>query len=283
MKESVYSVASLSDLGQLSLDFASRIQCLLRAVLHWNIAIESTEAGTYFSVHPVGAVASQRAVPLLIDGAQLARLSGSSEFVVGEASADQEHSESVVLAVSESAGEASVEFDDPVERLGRAIVGPIRGGSRQGTRLSTASGFVPGGRSRGSGKWRRSGGSWSRSSCPRLGRRLGRRRAGRGSLARKRTLPRGRGWLGSPGGFVPSADRQDAPSRYVGASQSHAPGRLCVPGARWWLAAPAGGPHRGLWFPGRRRETSQGPERRRRPRWHNHTSQPNPQQTQTTL
>jgi len=68
-------VASLSDLGQLSLDFASRIQGLLRAVLPGNIAIESTEAGTYFSVHPVGAVASQRAVPLLIDGAQLARLS----------------------------------------------------------------------------------------------------------------------------------------------------------------------------------------------------------------
>lgn len=68
-------MASQSDLGSLSLDFAARIQALLRAVLPGEITIESTEAGTYFSVHPVGSVASQRAVPLFMGGEPLARLS----------------------------------------------------------------------------------------------------------------------------------------------------------------------------------------------------------------
>ena len=41
----------------------------------------------------------------------------------GEAAGDEEHSESVVVGVAEAAGDAAVEFDQPVDGLGPAVVG----------------------------------------------------------------------------------------------------------------------------------------------------------------
>ena len=39
----------------------------------------------------------------------------------GESAGGEEHAEPVVVAVAEAAGEAAVEFDDPVHRLGAAV------------------------------------------------------------------------------------------------------------------------------------------------------------------
>ncbi|MPM79463.1 hypothetical protein SDC9_126497 [bioreactor metagenome] len=46
---------------------------------------------------------------------------------MGEASGGEEYAEAVVVAVAVAAGEAAVEFDDPVDGLGAAIVGPAGG------------------------------------------------------------------------------------------------------------------------------------------------------------
>ena len=46
---------------------------------------------------------------------------------MGEPSGGQDHSESVVGGVAEAAGDASVEFDDAVDRFGAAVVGSAGG------------------------------------------------------------------------------------------------------------------------------------------------------------
>ena len=51
-------------------------------------------------------------------------MTGSSDLSVGlevESSADEEHAEAVVVAVSESAGDAAVEFDEAVDGFGAAV------------------------------------------------------------------------------------------------------------------------------------------------------------------
>lgn len=47
---------------------------------------------------------------------------GSSSLGV-ESAGDEEHSEAVAVEVAEAAGEASVEFDEAVDRLGVAVAG----------------------------------------------------------------------------------------------------------------------------------------------------------------
>lgn len=59
---------------------------------------------------------------------------------MGEVSGGEEHSESVVVAVSESAGQAAVEFDDPVEGLGGSVVDSVGGEVRQERVLPPAQG-----------------------------------------------------------------------------------------------------------------------------------------------
>lgn len=49
----------------------------------------------------------------------------------GESAGGEEHAEAVVLAVAIAAGEAAVELDDPVDRLGAAVVRAARGEVRQ--------------------------------------------------------------------------------------------------------------------------------------------------------
>ena|GEM_PF-839889 len=49
---------------------------------------------------------------------------GSSSLGV-ESSGDEEHSEAIVVEVAEAAGEASVEFDEAVDRLGVAVAGAM--------------------------------------------------------------------------------------------------------------------------------------------------------------
>lgn len=68
-------MASQSNLAQLSLSFAEQVQSLLRATLPGNTIIEPTEAGSYFSIRPIGKDASERAIPLHMKGEPLARLS----------------------------------------------------------------------------------------------------------------------------------------------------------------------------------------------------------------
>lgn len=49
----------------------------------------------------------------------------------GEAASGEEHAEAVVVAVAEPSGEAAVEFDDPVDRFGAAVVRAAGGEVRE--------------------------------------------------------------------------------------------------------------------------------------------------------
>ena len=42
-----------------------------------------------------------------------------------EASADEEHSESVVVSVAEASGDAAGEFDEPIDRFSTTVIGLI--------------------------------------------------------------------------------------------------------------------------------------------------------------
>src|SRR4051794_10764913 len=55
------------------------------------------------------------------------KIIGSSEIWVGEPSGGQDHSQSIVGWVAKATGDASVEFDDAVDRFGAAVAGPSSG------------------------------------------------------------------------------------------------------------------------------------------------------------
>ena len=75
---------------------------------------------------PVGAVLVAVAdSDRLLEGYVALRSSGGDVAV--EASADEEHSESVVLSVAEASGDAAGEFDEPVDGFGATVIGTACG------------------------------------------------------------------------------------------------------------------------------------------------------------
>ena len=76
-------------------------------------------------VEELNAISEQlRAVAWSSEGDGNDRISGSSDIrwgSWGESAGGEEHAEPVVVAVAEAAGEAAVQFDDPVHRLSAAV------------------------------------------------------------------------------------------------------------------------------------------------------------------